>query len=140
MSITVLFSTAIATGSLLSTATSETLFPLFDPSVANSVGTYTTAIAATGISGFGSSQAVEAASGSFSALNDLNGTLQLNISASDFVSVLSGNTSIAQVTNKSNIVADQGTIPTLLQPNHQGKYHNYDGPFLLSMAQIELPI
>ena len=83
-------STAIVSGNLIQGATSNTVFPLFDPSASNTVGNYTTAVAASGIAGFGSAQAAEASTGSFSGLNDLNGTLKLNISASDFISVLSG--------------------------------------------------
>ena len=85
-------STAIVSGNLIQGATSNTVFPLFDPSASNTVGNYTTAVAASGIAGFGSAQAAEASTGSFSGLNDLNGTLKLNISASDFISVLSGTT------------------------------------------------
>ena len=120
-------STAIVSGNLIQGATSNTVFPLFDPSASNTVGNYTTAVAASGIAGFGSAQAAEASTGSFSGLNDLNGTLKLNISASDFISVLSGTTPL-NVRDKNNIVADQGTTPALLQPN-ESVHHIYKGDF-----------
>ena len=81
--------TALVSGNLISSYSSSTSFPVFNTVGPNTVGNYITAVAANGINGFGSSQAVEISPGGFSALNDLNGSLQLNISAADFLSVLS---------------------------------------------------
>ena len=115
--------TALVSGNLISSFTPETIFPFYNPDSSNTVGKYSTAVTASGIAGFGSSQSAEAAFNSFSALNDLNGTLKLNISAADFVSVLSGNIP-TNVRDKSNIVADSGSTPALLQPN-DAQYHLY---------------
>ena len=84
-------------------------------------------MAASGISGFGSPQSVDLSSATISALNDLNGSLQLNISAYDFLSVLSGNISISNVANTSNINADSGTTPPLLKPNFADTFYEYKG-------------
>ena len=82
--------TALVSGNLIASYSSSTSFPVYDSVGPNTAGNYTTAVAANGINGFGSSQAVVISTGGYTALNDLNGSLQLNISAADFISVLAG--------------------------------------------------
>ena len=118
--------TTIVSGSLLAGASSTTVFPAFDPTSSNQVSTYTTVTASDNASGFGSKQEVQAESGSFTALDDFNGSVQLNISAGDFINILSTANSTANVTDLTNIVAADGATPVDQEPNIFDFYRLYD--------------
>ena len=105
----------------LSGANDTTVFPLFDSNSANVVGSYTT-----DKSGFGSDQQIKAASGSFTGLNDLNGTVTLNISATDFIDILDGKIDISNVKDKGNINSATGNaLKPLTSNTDDGAQHLY---------------
>jgi hypothetical protein len=120
--------TTIVSGNKLSTANSSTEFSAFNPNSTNIAGAYTTALnQSTEKPGFGSQQELQAISGSFTGLNDLNGSITLNISATDFVSVLGGTISSTNVSNKENLNVGPVSASPLITPNHGDIYHRWTG-------------